>query len=143
MGAAIFIVALTGSALVVPELRLLHFFQALIYVAVVVLAWRGRACGYGAGVSVPVFWNGLQLFITHNVQAGAVELSSFVRTGQGRRFDTMMVPLGAILHFILIISCLAVFFGSARGRRAYGEFLGGAVLALAYFGAIVAALSPR
>ncbi len=127
----------------VPQLRVLHFFQALIYVAVAVLAWQGRAWGYGAGVSVPVFWNVLQLFITHNMQAGAVAFWSFVRTGQARRIDTMMVTLGGIGHFILIVSCLAAFFGSARGKRAYGAFLGGAVLALAYFGVIVATLLPH
>jgi hypothetical protein len=38
IGAGLFLVALTGSALVVPELRLLHLLQALIYVAVVILA---------------------------------------------------------------------------------------------------------
>jgi hypothetical protein len=119
VGATIFIVALTGSALVVPQLRVLHFSQALIYVAVAVLAWRGRAWGYGAGVSVPVFGNVLQLFITHNM------------------------TLGGIGHFILIVSCLAAFLGTARGKRAYGEFLGGAVLALAYFGVIVATLLPH
>jgi hypothetical protein len=40
IGAALFIVALIVSALVVPQLRLLHCLQALIYVAVVILARR-------------------------------------------------------------------------------------------------------
>jgi len=40
IGAGLFVIALAGSALVVPELRLLHLLQALIYVAIVILARR-------------------------------------------------------------------------------------------------------
>src|SRR6202012_1270352 len=38
IGAAIFLVALLVSAILLPEFRVLHCFQALIYVAVIVLA---------------------------------------------------------------------------------------------------------
>jgi len=88
IGAALFIVALIGSAAVVPQLRPLHFFQALIYVAVILLARRNSAWGFGAGVSVPACWNYLQLFLTHNFQSGARLFWSFLHTGQLRRFDT-------------------------------------------------------
>jgi|SRR5580704_11156090 hypothetical protein len=40
IGAGLFLVALAVSALAVPQLRLPHLLQALIYVAVVILAHR-------------------------------------------------------------------------------------------------------
>ena len=43
IGAGLFLVALAVSAVAVPELRPLHFLQALIYVAVVIDSIRGGA----------------------------------------------------------------------------------------------------
>lgn len=143
VGSVLFMVALIGSAAVVPQLRPLHFFQALIYVAVIILALRNSAWGYGAGVSVPAYWNGLQLFVTHNFQTGARLIWSFLHTGQLRRFDTMMVPLGGIGHFILIIACLGAIFGKKSDKKKWWKFLGGAVGCLAYFALIILFLLPR
>jgi hypothetical protein len=49
IGVGIFILALTVSAYLVPQLRILHFFQALIYVAVIVLTRRNSPWGFGVG----------------------------------------------------------------------------------------------
>src|SRR5215469_14911010 len=87
IAAALFIVALTASALVVPQLRLVHFLQALIYVAVATLARRHNVWGFGAGVTVAVVWNSLNLFVTHLMQAGAVAFWFLLRTGHVRRLD--------------------------------------------------------
>src|SRR5215831_6177448 len=81
IGAAVFIAALTVSAIVVPELRLLHLMQALIYVAVIVLARRNSAWGFGAGFAIAIVWNGLSLFVTRLMQAGAVAFWSSLRAG--------------------------------------------------------------
>ena len=102
----LFIVVLTVSALVVPQLRVLHFLQALIYIAGVILARRDSMWGYGAGVTIAVVWNGVQIFLSHLVQAGAVVFWHFVSTREVQRLDTMMVLLGCIGHFILIFACL-------------------------------------
>lgn len=142
IGAALFIVALTGSAIVVPQLRLLHFLQALIYVAVVVLARRGNPWGLGAGVAVAIVWNSLNLFVTHLMQAGAVAFWAFLHTGQARRLDTMMVTLGGIAHFILIVACSAAIL-EANDRRKWWKFAGGGLVAIAYLVLIVAIARPR
>jgi hypothetical protein len=47
IGAAVFLVALIVSAVVVRELRLLHFFQGLIYIAIIILARRSSSWGRG------------------------------------------------------------------------------------------------
>jgi hypothetical protein len=47
------------SAVVLPELRLLHVLQALIYVAIVILARRSGMWAIGAGLTIAVAWNSL------------------------------------------------------------------------------------
>jgi hypothetical protein len=143
IGAALFLLALTISAIVVPELRLLHFLQALIYVAIVILARRNSAWGFGAGVIIAVAWNSLNLFITHLMQTGVVVFCLFVRTGQARRLETMMVPVGGIGHFILIIACLIAFFQQPTHGRKWWQFACGGALVLAYFALIIAVARPR
>ena len=143
IGAAIFVVALTGSALIAPQLRLLHLLQAVIYGAVVILARRNSAWGFGAGFTVSVAWNSLNLFVTHLMQAGAVEFWSFLRTGQARRLDTMFVPLGGVGHFILIVACLAAFLELRSEKGKWRKFVFGGVVALAYLALIVAVARPR
>lgn len=141
-GAVLFLIALAISALVIPQLRLLHVLQGLIYVAIIVLALRESPWAYGAGVAVAVVWNSLSLFITHLMQLGAMLIWSFVRSGQIRRPDTMMVFVGGIAHFILIIACLDAVIHS-RDELKWRRFTLGAVVALAYFAVIVAVARPR
>ena len=71
-GATIFLVALLVSRLLVPHLRPRHFFQAAIYIAVVLLAHRGSAWGFGAGFAIGMVWNAFSLLVTHLMQAGLV-----------------------------------------------------------------------
>src|ERR1700728_2076376 len=81
IGAGLFLVALAVSAVAVPELRLLHFLQALIYVAVVILVRRNNVFALGAGFTIAVAWNCLEFFGPHLMQAGAVLLWTFLHTG--------------------------------------------------------------
>lgn len=135
-------VALIVSAWAFPQLRLLHFLQALIYVAIVILARRNSAWGFGAGVTVAVAWNSLNLFVTHNIEAGAVAFWNLLRTGQVRGIVPMMVTLGGIGHFILIAACLiAVFYASAEQHK-WWKFVGGAVLSVTYLALIIAIANP-
>jgi len=142
IGAGLFILALLISAVVVPPIRRLHFFQALIYVAVILLARRRSAWGLGAGVAIAIVWNSLQLFVTHLMQSGAALIWLFLRTGQVRRLETMMVAMGWAGHCVLIVSCAMAMVRAGSSRREWGRFAGGAVLVLVYFGIIVATLLP-
>lgn len=143
LGSALFVVALTVSAWVVPQIRLLHFLQALIYVAIVFLARRDSAWGLGAGVAVAVAWNSLNLFVTRLMQAGAVAFWAFLHTGQVRRLDTMLVPVGGLGHFILIIACMAAVLQQPEKKGKWWQFVGGGTVALAYLFLIVAIARPR
>lgn len=143
VGAGLFVFALAGSAIAVPQLRMLHAFQALIYVAVILLARRNHPSAFGAGITIAVVWNSLQLFITHLAQVGARMLWVLVSTGQLRRPDTLMVFVGTIGHFVLIVVCIGAFRRLRPGKTEWWQFVMGGVLVLAYFGVIVATMLPR
>lgn len=139
----LFLTALLLSAILVPDLRILHSLQALIYIAVVVLARRNSAWGYGAGFSVAILWNAMGLFITHLIQAGAIAFWLWLRTGHAEQFVPMAVTLGGIGHFILIFaSILAVFRFNAEPRK-WWKFAGGSALSVAYFALLVALFRPH
>ena len=108
-----------------------------------ILARRNSVWGLGAGVTIGVVWNSFNLFVTHLVQAGVVAIWSFVRTGQVRRLDTMMVTLGSIGHTVLIIACLAALFNQTTDNKKWWKFVGGGALTLAYFVLIIAVAGPR
>jgi hypothetical protein len=143
LGAGLFIIALIGSAAVVPQLRLLHAFQALIYVAVIFLARRGSALGLGAGITIAVAWNSLEWLGPHLIQAGAHELWDLLSSGHIHRPDTLMVFIGGIAHIILIGGCVAAFRQLHPRKRDWWHFLAGGAVVLAYFAVIVAILLPR
>ena len=143
IGAGLFLVALAVSAVAVPELRPLHFLQALIYVAVVILARRNNVFALGAGFTIAVAWNCLEFFGPHLIQAGAVMFWSFLHTGQVQHLETMMVPIGGIGHFILIIACLMALFHQTTDTNKWWKFIAGGVLVLGYFASIVAIARPR
>ena len=82
IGSSMFVLGLIISAVFVPELRVLHFLQALIYVAVVALVWLKSAMGFGAGLAVPMFWNALSVFVTGDARDSLRELRTRARTGQ-------------------------------------------------------------
>jgi len=142
LGAGVFVVALMGSAVVVPQLRLLHAFQSLIYVAVVLLARRNSALGFGAGITIAIAWDGLEWLGPHLIQAGAHELWTFLSSGHVHRPDTLMVFIGGIAHIVLIVACVAAFRQLQPGKREWRQFLAGGLLVLAYFAIIVATMLP-
>jgi hypothetical protein len=139
----LFILCLALSAIIVPQLRLLHLFQALIYVAVLVLTRRNSPWGFGIGVIIPVAWNCLNLFVTHLFQAGAVQFLILVRTGHVSRPETPLVTLACLIHFLLIISCMAGFLQLRPRMKQWFEFFAGGFLALVYFALIIAIAAPR
>jgi hypothetical protein len=143
LGAGLFIVALAASAVAVPQLRLLHAFQALIYAAVFLLARKNRALGFGAGTTIAVAWNSIEWLGPHLIQIGAHELWAFFATGHSRRPDTIMVFIGGIAHVVLIVACVAAFRQLGPGKKEWRQFLVGGLLVLAYFAVIVATLLPQ
>jgi len=137
-GAGLFLLALLLSAIVVPDLRVLHSLQAVIYIAVIVLARRNSPWGYGAGLAIALLWNSMGFFITHLVQRGAVTFWLLLRTGHAGDLVPMAVTLGAIGHLILIAATILAMIRFAAEPRKWWKFVGGGALSLAYFALLVA-----
>jgi hypothetical protein len=142
VGSGIFVLGLIVSAVFAPEWRVLHLLQAMIYAAVVVLTRRKSAWGFGAGVTVAVFWNSLLLFTSPLIREGTQELLAAIRNGSAPRPDRMLTLLAFGGHILLILGCLAGFFRTRPGVRLWGKFAAGGVLAICYFVAIVFAVGP-
>lgn len=140
----VFIFVLALSAVYDPSIRVLHAFQAAIYVAVVILARRRSAWGYGAGCLIAVFWNWTNLVHTTFITSGLRELSRALQTGQVRRPDQLIAVVAASAHVVLIFACLT---GYARIRPKVSweptKFLAGGLLAIAYFAGIIVLFGPQ
>jgi hypothetical protein len=130
VGASMFVFALAASVFFDRSIWVLHAVQALIYVAVIVLAQRQNPLGYGAGFSIALLWNGANLFVTGFIPSGLHTLRTVLSTGHILRPVLLLVLVGAAGHFLMIAGCLASFFRSSRGRRQWAQFLGGAILAV-------------
>jgi hypothetical protein len=124
-GAGLFIVALAGSALVDPKIWGLHVVKAAIYVAVIVLIWRGSVWGLGAGFMVALAWNYANLYV-HNY----VHLLHELRISGDIQALLILVLLSAAGHFVMIACCLAAFLLRRPRRRQWAQFAGGAVLGI-------------
>jgi hypothetical protein len=143
LGAALFLLALLLAAVLVPDLRILHSLQALIYVAVIVLARRNSIWGYGAGFSIAILWNAMGLFITHLIQAGAIAFWLLLRTGHAEQLVPMTVALGGVGHFILIFATILAASHLNAENRKWWKFAGGSALSVAYFALLVAFFKPH
>jgi hypothetical protein len=143
IGVLLFILALVGSAVVVPQLRLLHLLQAFIYVAIILLTCRNSPWGFGVAVFISTAWNCLNLFVTHLTITGAVLLWSFIDTGRLVRPETVMVFIGSLAHFLLIIACMAGFLRLRPGKKQWYRFFAGGVLVLVYMALAIIVAAPR
>jgi hypothetical protein len=142
-GAGFFIFALFVAAVFDPTIRLLHALQAVIYVAVIVLARRENAWGFGAGCFMALFWNYTNLFVTTFIRAGWQQLTILMRTGRLARPDLLIALAAAAGHFLLIGACLAGFLRTRPDSKRWGQFAGGGVLAIAYFVLIIVTTGPQ
>jgi hypothetical protein len=110
---------------------------------VIALTRKNSAMGFGAGCTIAIFWNFINLFATTFVKAGMQELLSLFRTGELHRPDLLIAVIAAGGHFMLIAGCLAGFLRTRPGARRWGQFLAGEVLAIGYFVAIIITTGPQ
>jgi hypothetical protein len=130
VGASMFVVALAASVFFDPSIWVLHAFQALIYIAVMVLAQRESSLGFGAGFALALLWNGANLFATGFITAAIHTLHTTLSTGHIVRPVLLLVLVGAAGHFLMIAGCLTCVFRSSSRRHKWARFLGGAILGI-------------
>jgi hypothetical protein len=139
-----FILILAVSAYWEPDIRLLHFFQAFIYVAVIGLSLQHNRWGYFIGISIAAFWNAANIFATTFLRAGLSQLGELLTTGHVSRPDLFIAVPAALTHFLLILCCLWAY--ARFDKKQWSDipvFLTSAVVSIGYFAAIIALLQPR
>jgi hypothetical protein len=134
--AGFFILALFIAACFVPSIRLLHAFQALIYVVIIFLTYRNSPWGFGAGCIISVFWN--YIFI----RGAAVDVWAFL-TGRVIRPDVGLQLAATVAHFVLIVACAAGFLRLKPNTKQWAMFLGAGMLAASYLLLLMITMRPE
>ena len=100
IGSVIFIIVLAVSAVFEADIRWLHFFQAWMYIATIVLSLRHNRWGYFIGFSAAGLWAYTGLFVTTFVISGLRHLMTLDRPDQ-----IIAVPAW-LANVIVIIGCV-------------------------------------
>jgi hypothetical protein len=136
VSAGFFTLALFFAACFVPSIRLLHAFQALIYVAVIYLTRRKSPWGFGAGCIIGAFWNYIFL------RGAAVDVRAFL-TGRVIRPDVGLQLAATVAHFVLIVACAAGFWRLKPSANDWAKFLGAGILAIGYLLLLMITMRPE
>jgi hypothetical protein len=106
IGAPVFILVLAMSAIWEPDIRWLHFFQAWMYLAALVLGLRHLRWGYFIGISVAGLWDYANLFVTTFFWNGLAELSGWIRTEHLARPDLLIALPAWFSNFLVVAGCV-------------------------------------
>jgi len=128
--------ALFIAALFAPSLRLLHAFQALIYICVILLVRRNSAWGFGAGCLIAGFWNYIFL------RGAATDIRALL-TGKIIRPDVGLQFAAMLAHCVLIVACLAGFLKLNPGWKQWARFLSAGFAAIAYLVILMITMRPQ
>ncbi len=144
IGASVFTFVLILSAVFDPSIRWLHFFQAWMYVATIVLAIRRNAWGYSIGISAAGFWDYANLVATTFFRNGLHELSVWIQTGRLHHADQLIAVPAWFSNLFVVIGCVWAYSRRTDKRLAdLGRFAAAFVLTTGFFAAAVALFQPR
>ena len=143
-GACLFTLMLIVSAVFEADIRWLHFFQAWMYAATVLLAFRNNRLGYFIGLSAAGFWSYTNLFVTTFFVNGLHELRLLITTGHVARPD-QLISVPAWLGNLLVIVGAAWGYAGVRQKSArdLATFLLTFALTTGFFAADMAMFQPR
>jgi hypothetical protein len=144
IGAGLFILVLGVSAWWQAEIRWLHFFQAWMYIAAIVLALRKNAWGYWIGFSAAGLWDYSNLVATTFFFNGLQQLSLWIQTGQLQRPDLLIAVPAWFANLFVVIGSV---WGYARlPRKSKGDLVRlvvAFVLTTGFFALDMALFQPR
>jgi hypothetical protein len=144
VGGAGFIFVLALSAYWEQDIRLLHFFQAWMYLAVIALAFRQSRWGYFIGISTAGLWNYTNLFATTFFFNGPEQLAAWTRSGHLARPDIFISVPAWVSNLMVICGCV---WGYAQLPQKQltdiVKFVAAFVLCTGFFALIIALFQPR
>ena len=144
IGAVVFVVILVISAVFEADIRWLHFFQAWMYIATIVLSVHGSRWGYFIGVSAAGLWDYANLVATTFFFNGLQELARWVHTGHLARPDLLIAVPAWLANLSVIIGCLWAY--TRLPAKMTSDFLKAAIafaLTTGFFAADMALFQPR
>jgi hypothetical protein len=144
IGGSTFVVVLAVSACYESDIRWLHFFQAWMYIATIILGVRGSRLGYFIGISAAGLWDYANLFVTTFLASGLEQMSRWIHTGHLAHPDAFIAVPAWVSNLLVIAGCLWAYLLLPTKRR--GDiiaFLAVFVLTTGYFAFIMAVFQPR
>lgn len=144
VGGCVFISMLGLSAYWEADIRWLHFFQAWMYVATIVLVLGRNLWGYFIGFSAAGLWIYANLFATTFFFNGLQQLSQWVRTGRLARADLLIAVPAWFANLLVVIGCVwGYFLVPARSLSDVGRLLVSFALTTGFFALDMAIFQPR
>ena len=139
-----FILILALSAAWEADIRWLHFFQAWMYLATIVLSLRGSRWGWFIGISAAGLWDYATVFANGFLKSGLSELGKWMHSGQLARPDLLIVVPAWAFNLLVVIGAIWAY--SLRPGKTRGD-VGRALVAFAlttgFFAADMAIFQPR
>jgi hypothetical protein len=144
IGGGIFILVLAVSAFWEPGIRWLHFFQAWMYIAAIVLSFRSNRWGYFIGISAAGLWDYSTIFANTFFLNGLQQLSQWTRTGHLQRPDLLIAVPAWFSNLMVIVGCVwAYFLMPKKSVSDAGRFLMAFALTTGFFALDMALFQPR
>jgi hypothetical protein len=144
IGGCLFILVLGTSALWVPDIRWLHFFQAWMYVATILLSFRGSRWGYFIGIAAAGFWCFTNLFVTTFFVNGLQQVAHWLHTGQMKRADLAIAVPAWFANLFVVVGCFWAYSRAPKkSLRDAGGFLLAFALTTGFFALDMALCQPR
>jgi hypothetical protein len=144
IGASFFILVLAVSAYFEADIRWLHFFQAWMYIATIVLSLRRSRWGHFIGISAAGLWDYVNLFVTTFFTSGLHEFSQWIHTGHLARPDQLIAVPAWLSNLLVVIGCWWAYSRQPVKRLTdFGGFLLTFALTTGFFAAAIALFQPR
>jgi hypothetical protein len=143
-GASFFILVLAISAYWEADIRWLHFFQAWMYVAAILLTFRFNRWGYFIGLSAAGLWDYMNIFATTFTFNGLQQLFDWIHTGHLARPDLLIAVPAWLSNFLVVIGCVRAYWRLPRKSAAdLAKFPIAFLLTTGFFALDMAVFQPR
>lgn len=143
-GGCAFIFVLGLSAYWEADIRWLHFFQALMYVATIILSLRQSRWGLFIGFSAAFLWDYANVFATTFFFNGLQQFAQWLHTGHLAKPDLLIAVPAWFSNFLVVIGCVWAY--SRQREKPFGD-IGKLVLTFAlttgFFALDMAIFQPR
>jgi hypothetical protein len=144
IGGGVFILLLALSAVWEADIRWLHFFQAWMYIAAIVLGLRGNRWGYFIGFSAAALWDYANLVATTFFFNGLEQLAHWIHHGHLERPDLLVAVPAWFSNLFVVIGCVWAYSRlSGKSLKDAGRFVVAFVLTTGFFALDMAIFQPR